>query len=90
MVGFVNADLHRVCAAGSGLTHGCFHEGAAESVATLRGRDVELCEVALETAAPDCVAEAEYGESVGTTADEQDDGVTSVEQVHDALLQRFN
>ena len=79
MVGFVNAELHRVCAAGSGLTHGCFHEGAAESVATLRGRDVELCEVSLETAAPDCLAEAEYGEPVGTIADEQDESVTYVE-----------
>ena len=86
-IGFVDADLHRVCTAVSCLSKRGLHECAAESVAAVRRGDVELREIALETTTPDCVAEAEHREPVGAVADQQDDGVAAPEQVRDALLE---
>ncbi len=86
-VWFVDANLHRICTAVAGLAQSCFHERTTEAAPASSRYDVQLREVALETAAPDRLAKAENPEPVGTVADEQNDGVRTAEQMRDSLRQ---
>ena len=54
------------------------------------GGDVQLCEVALESAAPDGLAKAENCESVGTVADGRDERVAALEQLFDSSCEWFD
>jgi hypothetical protein len=85
VVWFVDADLHPVRAPVAGLLQGRFQECTTEAVAASCGYDVQLGEVALEAVAPDRLAKTKNREPVGRVADEQDDSVSTLQQVRDSL-----
>ena len=63
------------------------HEPAAEAVSAADGGDVELCEIALEAAAPDRGTKAKNRQSVRVVAHDQDDGIAVLEQSSDPFCE---
>ena len=70
------------------LMYGCIHEGPPDASPAKDGNYVELCEVALETIAPDRHTAAEDCYAIGTVASKKHEGVAPIKKAPEAIGQR--
>jgi len=88
LVGLVYANIHGVGSSLASFMQRRIHEGPPDAEAAKVGNYVQLCEVALQTLAPDRHAAPEDCHAVRTVASQQNEGVTPFEEAPKASGQR--
>jgi hypothetical protein len=88
-VRFIDADIHRLGTPTPGLSHRRLHECPSPSLSPSGGDDIELGEITLQPARPNCVAEAEDRQTLRFETGDEDGGVSLSEEASESLCQYF-
>lgn len=88
LVGLIYADVHRVSPSLASFMQRCIDQGPPDAGPAKVGDYVQLCEMALQTIAPDRHTAPEDCNAIGTVASEQNEDFAPSKKTSEAICQR--